>query len=89
MNCQFTDRVEIAIVTDSAEFRAAIEQFREYIMTETLAVSIVFEPMAGVEPVDIEIGDYRADFMSRVVPRHRRARPDRNRQHAVTRTTTK
>ena len=40
MNCRFIDRVEIAIVTDSAELRAAIEQFRDYIMTETLAVSI-------------------------------------------------
>ena len=63
MNCQFTDRVEIAIVTDSAELRAAIEQFRDYIMTETLAVSIGFEPLAGVEPVDVEIGDYRASFI--------------------------
>ena len=45
MDCQFTDRVEIAIVTDSAELRAAIEQFRDYIMTETLAVSIGFEPL--------------------------------------------
>jgi isoleucyl-tRNA synthetase len=68
MSCQFTDRVEIAIVTDSAELRAAIEQFREYIMTETLAVSISFEPPAGVEPVEVEIGDYRAQLYIRVVP---------------------
>ena len=70
MNCQFTDRVEIAIVTDSAELRAAIEQFRDYIMTETLAVSIGFEPLAGVEPVeveiDVEIGDYRATLFVRI-----------------------
>ena len=52
MGCQFTDRVEMAIVTESAELRAAIEQFRDYIMTETLAVSIGFEPLAGVEPVE-------------------------------------
>ena len=68
MNCQFTDRVEIAIVTDSAELRAAIEQFRDYIMTETLAVSIGFEPLAGVEPVEVEIGDYRTKLYIRVVP---------------------
>jgi len=60
MNCQFTDRVEIAIVTQSAELRTAIAQFRDYIATETLAVSIGFEPLAGVEPVEVEIGDYRA-----------------------------
>ena len=66
--CQFTDRVEIAIVTDSAELRAAIEQFRDYIMAETLAVSITFEPIPGVEPVEVEIGDYRAELYVRVVP---------------------
>jgi isoleucyl-tRNA synthetase len=67
MNCQFTDRVEIAIVSDSAELRAAIEQFCEYIMTETLAVSISFEPISGVEPVEVEIGDYRTQLYLRVV----------------------
>ena len=73
MNCQFTDRVEIAIATESAELRAAIEQFCDYIMTETLAVSIGFEPLAGVEPVDVEIGDYRAKLCIRVVPGQERS----------------
>jgi isoleucyl-tRNA synthetase len=66
--CQFTDRVEIAIVTDSPELRAAVEQYRDYIMSETLAVSIAFEPIAGVEPVTIEVGDYAAQLYVRVVP---------------------
>ena len=38
MDCQFTDRIEVGVVTESAELRAAIEQFRDYIMPETLAV---------------------------------------------------
>ena len=32
MDCQFTDRIEMGVVTESAELRAAIEQFRDYIM---------------------------------------------------------
>jgi isoleucyl-tRNA synthetase len=68
MTCQFTDRVEIGIVTGSDELRAAIEQFCEYIMTEGLAVSISFEPLSGVEPVEVEIGDYRAQLYIRVMP---------------------
>ena len=71
MNCRFTNRVKIGIVTDSPELRAAIEQFRDYIMTETLAVSIGFGPIAGAEPVDVEIGDYRAELYIRVVPKPR------------------
>ena len=66
LHCQFTDRVEIAIVTPSEELRSAIEQFRQYIMTETLAVSICSEPLAGADAVDIEIGDDRAQLYLRV-----------------------
>jgi isoleucyl-tRNA synthetase len=67
ISCQFTDRVEIGIVTDSAEFRAAIEQNREYIMAETLALSITFGPIAGVEPVTVEIGASTAKLYIKVV----------------------
>jgi hypothetical protein len=42
-------------------------------MTETLAVSIAFEPPAGVEPVEIEIGDYRAQLYVRVVPAQKKS----------------
>ena len=64
--CQFTDRVEVAIVTDLPELRAAVEQFRDYVMSETLAISISFEPIAGVEPVTIKVGDYMCRFMCKL-----------------------
>jgi hypothetical protein len=35
-------------------------------MTETLAVSIGFEPLAGVEAVEVEISDYRASLFVKV-----------------------
>jgi isoleucyl-tRNA synthetase len=57
---EFTDRIEIGLVTDSAELRAAIEQFCEYIMGESLAIKLDFGPIAGGEPVDLTIGDYKA-----------------------------
>ena len=40
-------------------------------MSETLAVSIGFEPLSGVEPVNVKIGDYRAKLYIRVVPRQK------------------
>ena len=67
MNCQFTDRVEIAIVTECVELRWAVEQFRDYIMTETLAISIGFAPIAGMAPIDAQIGDYSAHVYLQVV----------------------
>jgi len=67
MGCQFTDRVEIAIVTDATDLRAAIEQFRQYIMAETLAVLIMFEPITGAESVEVVIGDYKSVLYLKVV----------------------
>jgi isoleucyl-tRNA synthetase len=67
LGCRFTDRIEVGLVTDSAELRAAVEQFREYIQAETLAVAIRFAPVAGVEPVEVEIGEHRATLYVEVV----------------------
>ncbi|NOZ39303.1 MAG: class I tRNA ligase family protein, partial [Planctomycetes bacterium] len=66
LGCEFTDRIEIGIVTESTELRTAIEQFREYVLQETLAVSIVFEPLKGVESVVAKIGDAEAQIYVKV-----------------------
>ena len=44
MNCDFTDRIAVGLVTDSTEFSAAVEKFRQYIQGETLAVELDFAP---------------------------------------------
>ena len=59
MDCQFTDRIALGIVTESEDLRAAIEQFRDYIMGETLAVSFSLGPIAGVEFGENEGGRLR------------------------------
>ena len=53
--CEYTDRIELGIVTDSAELRHAIEAFAEYIQSETLCVKVVFEALAGIEPVEVKV----------------------------------
>jgi isoleucyl-tRNA synthetase len=60
IGCEFTDRIEVGVVTDSAELRAAIEQFRDYIMQETLADSLRLERLQDVEFVEVQIGDTTA-----------------------------
>jgi isoleucyl-tRNA synthetase len=60
MGCEFTDRIAIGIETESAELKAAIEQFREYIEGETLAVKMVLGSLPSAEPVDVEAGGYSA-----------------------------
>jgi isoleucyl-tRNA synthetase len=67
LGCEFTDRIEIGVVTDSAELQHAIKLFLEYISAETLAITVVFAPMAGVEPIAIKIGEHEAKLYVRVV----------------------
>ena len=66
MGCEFTDRIVIGVVTDSAELRSAIEQFGDYIRGETLAVESVFGPLADVEGVDIDVAGHSAALFTMV-----------------------
>ncbi len=55
--CEFTDRIEVGIVTDDANIKAAVEQFAEYIAGETLADSVTLGEIDGVEPIEVKLGD--------------------------------
>ena len=52
MNLEYTDRIRLGLVTQSADLAAAAEQFSEYICGETLATRLDFKPLAGADPVD-------------------------------------
>jgi isoleucyl-tRNA synthetase len=64
--CEFTDRIEIGVVAESAGLRAAIDAFGDYIAAETLALSIAAGPLAGVEPAAIKVGEDDAELYVRV-----------------------
>jgi isoleucyl-tRNA synthetase len=66
MDCRFTDRIVVGVVTDSAELRAAIEQFRDYILSETLAVELRLEAIPGAEAVEVRVGEYTVTLYIRV-----------------------
>jgi isoleucyl-tRNA synthetase len=53
--CQYTDRVEVGLVTNSGDLAAAIDKFRDYIKQETLATEISGRPLSGVEPVTVRV----------------------------------
>ncbi len=67
IGCQYTDRIEIGLVTASGELRRTVEQFREHIMAETLAVRLVFEPLPDVAGVEVKLGDATLKLFVRVV----------------------
>ncbi len=57
LGLDFTDRIEIGIGGAAADLQKAIEQFRDYISSETLAMKLGFETLAGVQPAELELGD--------------------------------
>ena len=54
IDCEYTDRIVVGLVTDSEALRSAAEQFTDYIQGETLASRFGFEPVAGAEAVELE-----------------------------------
>jgi isoleucyl-tRNA synthetase len=57
MALEFTDRIQIGIVGASPGLQQALVQFAEYIGGETLAKVFSSEPIPGVEPIEVEVGD--------------------------------
>ncbi|HEY1784915.1 MAG TPA: DUF5915 domain-containing protein, partial [Pirellulales bacterium] len=55
-DCNYTDRIEIGLVSEDAGLLADIRQFADYIQTETLGIRLVFVPIDGVEPQSIKLG---------------------------------
>jgi isoleucyl-tRNA synthetase len=67
LSCNYTDRIEIGIVTDDADIQDAVRQFADYIQSETLGIRLVFGPIDGVEPVTVKIGSASVQLYLKVV----------------------
>jgi isoleucyl-tRNA synthetase len=57
MGCEFTDRIAIGVMTESADLKAAIDQFADYIRGETLAVELTHAALSGIESLETTVGD--------------------------------
>lgn len=53
--CEYTDRIEVAIVVDDDELRLAVQEYQEYLRQETLADAITFEPLEDTDSVTIKV----------------------------------
>ncbi len=56
-DCEYTDRIELGIVSESAEIRRAMEQFGDYIRGETLATVLRAGAIEGAEASEVKVGD--------------------------------
>jgi isoleucyl-tRNA synthetase len=66
--CRFADRITLFIVATDSALRSALENNRDFIAGETLAVKIEFldKPLAGIEFHDVEISDWKIPIGLRV-----------------------
>ncbi|MEX0675796.1 MAG: isoleucine--tRNA ligase [Pirellulales bacterium] len=67
IGCQYTDRIAVGLETDDEALSGAADRYLEYIQGETLAVRVDFEPLAGVEPVEVKLGGPLAKLYVQVV----------------------
>ncbi|MDR1958804.1 MAG: isoleucine--tRNA ligase [Planctomycetaceae bacterium] len=51
IGCEYTDRIHVAVVTQSGKIADAAKEFAGYIQGETLASELTFGPVSGIEPV--------------------------------------
>ncbi|MEO1495778.1 MAG: isoleucine--tRNA ligase [Planctomycetota bacterium] len=62
IGCDFTDRIEVGVVTESSELRTAIEEFGDYIAGETLANAVSAETANCASAAACRIGDAEASL---------------------------
>ena len=67
LQCDYTDRIRVGLVTSSESIRSAVEQFCATIASETLAVELVLHPLEGVASQQIEIGGESAELFVAVI----------------------
>ncbi len=67
MDLQFTDRIDLWLVTEKDELHTAIDENRQYIMKETLSVSLNLEsPADDIESIEREVGEEKLSIFIRV-----------------------
>ena len=66
-DCQYTDRIQVVVDTDSAEVRAAVAVFGDYLRSETLAVEIRFQSLDGAEAAELDLGGYPMKIAIQVI----------------------
>jgi isoleucyl-tRNA synthetase len=55
LGCEYTDRIAVGIVTETEALRQATVQNADYIRGETLAVELGSKPVAGADPVELNL----------------------------------
>ena len=67
MDCEYTDRIEVGVVTESEELRTAVTENMAYICSETLATRLVLESVPDAHSVDLKTSGHELKQYVKVV----------------------
>jgi isoleucyl-tRNA synthetase len=67
IGCDYTDRIEVGLGTESTELESAIAKHQVFIAQETLATKLVVKPLDKVEPTSAKVGSDDLTLYVRVV----------------------
>lgn len=66
IGCEYTDRIEVALVSDSVELATAAKQFAEYITGETLTTSWSDKPLPSTEAIELKLAGFDATLYVKI-----------------------
>jgi isoleucyl-tRNA synthetase len=67
LDCEYTDRIAVGLVTESPELKKAASNFTDYIKGETLATEIDFKPIDDVESIELTPAGFGLTLYLKVV----------------------
>jgi isoleucyl-tRNA synthetase len=65
--CEFTDRINVGVVSSAPELNSAVESFRDYIAAETLAAKLSTQAIPNAAPFATKVGDADVELYLQVV----------------------
>ena len=68
LDCQYTDRIQVGLVTESEELRQAIEENADFICGETLALGLGPDPLDGAVAVEHDLAGSPVQLYVLTVP---------------------
>lgn len=66
LELEFTDRIELALITSSDELKLAINENTEFIQQETLTTTILDSSLNSVEPTVVKVGEMELQIFVKV-----------------------
>ena len=67
LDCDFTDRIALGIVTESIPLQNAIKAHEGYLAAETLSQAVSHAPIIEVSGIDIQLGEHELTLYVEVV----------------------